>query len=50
MGTQVPEEELIKVSAHTVEADSIINIEEFREDTYDFLMRVVAILLKMFKT
>ena len=52
-GAKIPEEEMMKVSANVTAApvdDPIINVEGFREDSYDLLMGVVARLLKIFRS
>ena len=49
-GAKIPEEELLKVAGHVNAATvpSVIDVEQFREDTYDYLIRVVARMKKIF--
>ena len=50
-GTNVPEEELLKISAHvSVPTTHAIKLEDFKQDSYDFLLKVAAITIKIIQS
>ena len=52
-GTDIPEEELVKISAHvstSAVVTPVIDVKDFKEDSYKFLLKVAAIVLKIIQT